>query len=479
MNDDSVIIISDDEDRTGFRNQPDKQISVCNNQDDEEQMPSSSRFRDNDISDLVLLEECSNNAAFLHSPSSDDEQSDSLRKLQGIFDEKPECEDLANWYSNESFSQPAQSVTSFKETPLITDQPVIFSTSPNKSAMSISIVRSTSDSAFVDKKRRKRTKDEIFAEKAAKAEAKLRKEQERARRKKQIELEKQIAKFQREISAAKKSKCEQNLFCFISLDLLTEIENLDEVTTKIFEERNIRNQLVFDGTGMRIYWKRRILQGEVENDEFVRSEKLVLEQFFILSMGVKRYSEFKSAEEIADFVEEYLKKNLFPSARLTIVVYGLLKLRKEKVADFVLEIFERYRVQTHFVLTTAEYAMLIAQMHRAIARNQSYLEEKIYPIVNIEKGITEGDNSSIVSDWWMKMLSQIHRMGTDAQRAIVNRFPNPHTLSQLLKAMPMKEGIKMLSDTKLDYGRRIGPVIARKIYLMLTSVSGTEIIDEN
>lgn len=45
--------------------------------------------------------------------------------------------------------------------------------------------------------------------------------------------------------------------------------------------------------------------------------------------------------------------------------------------------------------------------------------------------------------------------------------------------MPMKEGMELLADTKYDYGKRIGPALARKIYLMLTSTSGTEIIDEN
>ncbi|KAL3997427.1 hypothetical protein ACH3XW_10870 [Acanthocheilonema viteae] len=331
----------------------------------------------------------------------------------------------------------------------------------------------------MDKKRRKRTKDEIKAEQAAKEEAKERKKQERIAKKRQIELEKQLARFEREVSAAKKSKCEQNLFCIISLDLIAAINNLDELITKIFTDRGIRDQLLFDGFGMTTCWKRRILHGEVENNEFIRGEKLMYEQFCILSMNAQRYGQFKSTEEIAEFIEEYLKKYPFSSPQLTLVVYGLLKMRKEKVADFVLEIFERFRVQTRFIATAEDYAMFISQMHRSIARNESRLEEQILPIVNIEKGITEGDNSAIIFDWWMKMLSQVHRMGTDAQRAIVNTFPNPHALSKLLRTIPMKEGMKLLADTKMDYGKKIGPVLARKIYLMLTSVNGSEIIDEN
>ncbi|KAK6105790.1 hypothetical protein QQG55_21670 [Brugia pahangi] len=409
---------------------------------------------------------------------SNNESNDSYEKPRCAPDEIPESEDFANWYSNESFSQPVQSSPILKEIQLNTNKFIASSTSSDKRS-SICIARSVSDGVCMERKRKKRTKDEINAERAAKEEAREKKKQERIEKKKRTELEKQLAKFEREVSAAKKSKCEQNLFCVISLDLISAIDNLDKLVMKIFTDRGIRDQLLFEVAGMTVCWKRRVLQGEVENNEFIRSEKLMYEQFCILSMNAQRYDQFKSAEDVAEFIEECLKKYPFPSPQLTLVVHGPLKLRKEKVADFVLEIFERFRAQTRFILSAEEYAMLIAQMHRAIARNANRLEEQILPIVNIEKGITESDDSAIISDWWMKMLSQIHRMGTDAQRTIVKAFPSPHALSKLLRTMPMKEGIKMLADTKMDYDKRIGPVLARKIYLMLTSVNGTEIIDEN
>uniref|UniRef100_A0A8R1XTN9 ERCC4 domain-containing protein n=1 Tax=Onchocerca volvulus TaxID=6282 RepID=A0A8R1XTN9_ONCVO len=485
--DESVIVLSDDEDENGFERQPscsnilnsntNKKIPKYNIRDKEkaegEQVSSSSRFFDDDIHNRL------DDAAFLDLSSSDDELTDSNEKLRNGSDEIPECGDFAYCYSHESFSQPVQSSPLLKETPLMTNEPITSSISPDKRAPSICIVRSLSDGVCMDKKRRKRTKDEINAEKVAKEEAKQKKEQERIEKKKRIELEKQLAKFEREVAAAKKTKCEQNLFCLISLDLLAAIENLSELTMKIFEDRGIRDQLLFDGSGMTVCWKRRVLQGEVDNGEFIRGEKLMYEQFCILSLDAQRYGQFKSADEIAGFIEENLKKYPFPSPQLTIVVHGLLKLRREKIADFVLEIFERFHAQTRFVLKAEEYAMLIAQMHRSIAQNKNRLEKQVLPIVNIEKGITEGDDSSIVSDWWMKMLSQIHRMGSDAQRTIVNTFPSPHALSKLLRTMSMKEGIKFLADTKMDHGRKIGPMLARKIYLMLTSINGTEIIDEN
>lgn len=47
----------------------------------------------------------------------------------------------------------------------------------------------------------------------------------------------------------------------------------------MFTDRDIPDQFVFDGTGMTVCWKRKILQGGVENNEFVRDEKLVRSTF--------------------------------------------------------------------------------------------------------------------------------------------------------------------------------------------------------
>lgn len=67
-------------------------------------------------------------------------------------------------------------------------------------------------------------------------------------------------------------------------------------------------------------------------DDFLLEMLQIYEQFCILSMNTQRYGQFKSAEEIAGFIEECLKKYPFPSPQLTLVVHGLLKLRKEKVS---------------------------------------------------------------------------------------------------------------------------------------------------
>ncbi|VDO78314.1 unnamed protein product [Onchocerca flexuosa] len=140
-----------------------KEISKYNIRDEEkaegEQVSSSSRLFDDDIHNHL------NDAAILDLSSSDDEFTGSNEKLRNGSDEIPESGDFAHWYSHESFSQPVQSSSLLKETPLITNELITSSISPDKRAPSISIVRSVSDGVCMDKKRRKRTKDEINAEK--------------------------------------------------------------------------------------------------------------------------------------------------------------------------------------------------------------------------------------------------------------------------------------------------------------------------
>lgn len=137
------------------------ECSIYDEKNTEEQpVPSSSRILV-DIQNRPLLE--FNNAAFLDLTSSDDDEStDSHERLR--LDEIPECGDFANWYSHESFSQPVQSSPLLKETQLTTNELAV--TSRDKAASSICVARTVSDGVCMEKKRKKRTKDEILAEQA-------------------------------------------------------------------------------------------------------------------------------------------------------------------------------------------------------------------------------------------------------------------------------------------------------------------------
>lgn len=142
-----------------------KEISGCSirdeKDDDDGDREPRSRFLDDETDRQELMG--MNDAAFLDLVSSDDESNVSHENPRSILGEIAGCEDFANWYGHESFSQPAQSSAIFMELQPTANKLLISSNSPVKRA-SISIERSVSDGISLDRKRRKRTKEEIIAE---------------------------------------------------------------------------------------------------------------------------------------------------------------------------------------------------------------------------------------------------------------------------------------------------------------------------
>lgn len=74
------------------------------------------------------------------------------------------------------------------------------------------------------------------------------------------------------------------------------------------------------------------------------------------------------------------------------------------------------------------------------------------------------------------MLDGAHRFSDDQKRAIVEKHPNPFKLMDRLLKMSAGDAIYYLADIQTESGRRIGPVIAQKLYLMLTSQAGDEVV---
>lgn len=87
--------------------------------------------------------------------------------------------------------------------------------------------------------------------------------------------------------------------------------------------------------------------------------------------------------------------------------------------DVLFEAFERYRVQFRFAKNALDFSFLIAQLHRAIAKQEKKMEYNMMqlPIIAIEKGIREGPR--LVEDWWTRMLEQMHRLSEDQKRALL------------------------------------------------------------
>lgn len=138
-------------------------------------------------------------------------------------------------------------------------------------------------------------------------------------------------------------------------------------------------------------------------------------------------------------------------------------------------------MQFRFFQTPKDLSLFIAQTHRAIAKLEKRLEteknNENLPVVNSnEKGISRGVN--LVRDWWSRMLERIHHLREEQKRALLDRHPCPFRLMDELLEMPAGEAMYQLADIETEdlNGRRIGPVIAQKIYTMLTSRRGDEIL---
>lgn len=141
-----------------------------------------------------------------------------------------------------------------------------------------------------------------------------------------------------------------------------------------------------------------------------------------------------------------------------------------------LSLFQRFNVQLRFCRNIEDFCYLVAQMHRTLAKLEKKLETADTQIhVDVEKGIREGEN--LVEDWWSRMLDHMYRLPEECRRAIIEAYPNPFNLIDTLDRMTPGDGMQRIAEIECSNDRRVGPAIAQKLYLLLTSEEGTEIID--
>lgn len=290
----------------------------------------------------------------------------------------------------------------------------------------------------------------------------------------QADLYKQLSKFHREVRASVKSKCEQNLVCLVDSDVLEISGEVEKQLSETFKSRRIGDQLKFPNTtGMKVLWKRRILEAEVQEDNVVRKEQWVYENQCAFVIAGDSFALMSHGQSLSELFELLSNQVPFSAPRIAVAVYGSQR-RGNNIADAVLEAYVHDNVQVRLLNSPEELARFIAQMHRSIAHKQSRMEKQNQVIVDGEKGIREADD--LVKDWWMKMLKRMHRIGDNQCRAIVKEYPDPLALSETLLAIGARDGIKLISEVVTDTGGCVGPVIARKIFLMLTATTGREVM---
>ncbi|KAL7070285.1 hypothetical protein ACQ4LE_010218 [Meloidogyne hapla] len=320
------------------------------------------------------------------------------------------------------------------------------------------------------KKRKKRTREEMEADK----------------------LKKEVIRVQREMQSAKNTKCEQYLFCYFSNRILEINDNLREELNNRFNERGIPNQLIYENTHgnlMRITWRRKRIEACIDEGKVNKSENMELQSWFCCVLSAETFTALaRTKEGVINFIKEQTaehKKQSKESVRLTLVILGKHLIRENILSSLIFEAYERYRAQIRIVPDVLDFSFLVVQMHRALAKAEKKSDKKAMAELTgiasnhfvASKGISEGPG--MVKDWWTRMLEHVPRLSEEQRRAIVKEHPNPIKLMSNLLDLTNSPGNSMfrLSEIKGESGRRLGPVMAQRIYKILTSMNGEEIID--
>ncbi|KAK0429434.1 hypothetical protein QR680_011379 [Steinernema hermaphroditum] len=208
----------------------------------------------------------------------------------------------------------------------------------------------------------------------------------------------------------------------------------------------------------------------------------VKENVFAYVIDAHSLSDLISSKTLLAHLDSVLCNYSIADARVTVIVYGKVTTRNDKVTDSFLEAFEKSRIQFRLIDSVDDFAYLVAQLHRALAKHDKSKDDEPRNVFSAEKGMKPEDaagKDEFLRDWWGKMLLYMHRLSEEQRRAILKHHPNPFKLMDELVAAPTPTmAMKGLADIVTETGRRLGPVLAQKIYHMLTSEDGRQILTE-
>ncbi|VDM53056.1 unnamed protein product [Angiostrongylus costaricensis] len=280
--------------------------------------------------------------------------------------------------------------------------------------------------------------------------------------------EKKTKAIEREIRASLNSKCEQYMFCCV-----TEAELRTRV---VFSGRNIGNQLVCDEerTDMKVLWHRKCIEAvdEGASSYYFVTISIVLQvqqHVFAVVISSESLNELVRSKSLEDFVA--MQKLSYPVANSSLIVI-CHAVYLFQVHDLSIELFDNYRTQFHYVPTAHDFALYLAQITRALAKMGRTHDSTGHNL----QGVKDASTDVLVRDWWSKMLSVICRMQDGQRRAILSAFPNPFIASKKFIEMGYTDAVVELANIQTEDGRRLGPVIAHRLFMILTDSTGTEII---
>ncbi|CAD5206530.1 unnamed protein product [Bursaphelenchus okinawaensis] len=304
----------------------------------------------------------------------------------------------------------------------------------------------------------------------------------RRRDKEEIENEKNqklLMKIEREAQTAKNTKCEQYLYCHCSRLVYGFDPSIEPTLTSMFADRKIPDQLVnIDNNHAIVTWKRKEVVAETDNNQVIRVEKMVVQHVLLLVIDEDTFDVIVSTG-LVDFVKEIVnnyRTQASQDPRLTIAILGKPKTNSAQIHFLSLDLFEKTQTQIRFIKSPADLCLLIAQMHRATAKYVMKSERANEIHLDSEKGVVDCPNQ--VEDWWNRMLGHVYRITEDCRRAVIHKYSNPFILMDKLSNMPTGEGMQHLAEIQTENGRFVGPALAQKIYFMLTSKDGREILDK-
>uniref|UniRef100_A0A0K0DCD3 Crossover junction endonuclease MUS81 n=1 Tax=Angiostrongylus cantonensis TaxID=6313 RepID=A0A0K0DCD3_ANGCA len=243
-------------------------------------------------------------------------------------------------------------------------------------------------------------------------------------------------------------------------------------TREVFSERNIGNQFVCDEerTDMKVFWHRKCIEAVEEGGDIVKKEYHVQQHVFAVVLSNHSLKELVRSKSLEDFVA--MQKLSYPvtNSSLLLIRHAIYMFQMH---DLSIELFDNYRAQFHYAPTAHDFALYLAQITRALAKmgrtHDSTGQSK-------HKAIFIFLSLSVFRDWWSKMLSVICRMQDGQRRAILSAFPNPFIASQKFIEMGYTDAVRELANIETEDGRRLGPVMAHRLFMILTDSTGTEII---
>uniref|UniRef100_A0A8L8K2I9 Crossover junction endonuclease MUS81 n=1 Tax=Heligmosomoides polygyrus TaxID=6339 RepID=A0A8L8K2I9_HELPZ len=251
--------------------------------------------------------------------------------------------------------------------------------------------------------------------------------------------------IEREISASLNSRCEQYMYCHVSRSVFDEFL----ATRMVFADRDIQDQLVCEeNSSDMVLWYRKCIE--------------VLEEFKVSDCG--------NESIICCYI-------LFFLQALQHVFAAVLSLNslKELIRSGRLEDFVATRKLSYSVPSSTLVLIIFGNNSRQVGLACPFFcSVAIYYVVL--QGIRDSTPDVLVHDWWDKMLAAICRMQDGQRRAVLSVYPNPFRAYKRFKEIGYTRAVQELADLQAESGRRLGPAMAHRLFMILTDSTGMEIV---